>query len=929
MKQILLINIFLFIAFVMNSCTTETFDSNTTTVQENQKILEEDSIFTGVIVVESFSVNSNNENIIFQVKAYDKNNNPYNSGEIKILYPDKVQEGVDIGMFSNNIVSLENGIATFNYTAPNDLNNLVNNLDKNTTFGFYHTSNSNLIKYITVSYEPTSVNLNSDIYTILSDDNPLTITKNSETVDIKIKFFDEKNNPYNLGKAIVFTNVVKQNIGTFQSNSVDIINGVATFKYTAPKDISILKDEIINYQFYNSDNPSKLYSFNISFNNSINLSMQYSNMVISKPLEQLDVEIDIKDINGDNYTSGNIKIEYPSIKNSGLDVGKFSSNEVSISNGKANFTYIAPSNINDIINESDSLTFAFYHTDYPFVKTYLNIKYYSDIIELPKPEVILIKNNQVIDTNEQVLTLNLDIYEAGSNNLFETGSIKVEYPDEIKQYGSELGYFSSNSVDVVNGKATFLYTAPNNLTTLKDKQFTFNFYHIDNPSNKASLVLSFKPKVNQIVDTTYKLDFTNSDNEVTMPIDSTKIFTLTLKDEKGNLVEDKNIYNIKVKSLNSEILNFIKQSDGSLVNIIEDSNNSTNIILNSKTLSGLIPIEAIVNFLDINNNNQTISKVFNIVVLSGPPTTISFSYIETINDKSKAKFIENWIVRVSDKYLNPINTSSAVSAGAIVGFSNNGKNTNTTEDYLYYNTINGGTLNNNNTFTAKEDVFSNIDIANDVFVTFGNGYTYNSSGKWDFTYDTANRLILLDDYDGNTTSNIGFAMGNNHRQDQCKDGIEWTGKVRAQNDNYILSQEGYVILEVEYDYYLTGKDIVLWTNIVGDNKSTNQTVRIGEAQKVTLRGLGIATNTKSFGCGYQDTVRFFLDSEGTLSSYRNSNFIPIINTIGDVKAEYNSTSKYIISSCATGAYIDVDIDANVGECKGGSVAVSGKITSEF
>lgn len=441
---------------------------------------------------------------------------------------------------------------------------------------------------------------------------------------------------------------------------------------------------------------------------------------------------------------------------------------------------------------------------------------------------------------------------------------------------------------------------------------------------------------NQIVDTTYKLDFTNSDNLVTIPIETTKIFTLTLKDENGNLVEDKNIYNIKVKSLNSEILNFIKQSDGTIVSYIEDSNNSINIITNSKKLSGLVPIEATIDFLDINDNNQTISKIFNLVVLSGPPTTISFSYIETINDKAKAKFIEKWIVRVSDKYYNPINTSSAVSTGAIVGFSNNGNNSNSSTDYLYYSTSNGGTLKDDSTFTTSGDVFDNIDEANDIFVTFGNGYTYNSSGKWDFSKNSSNSLTLLDDYDGKTISNIGFAMGNNHRQDQCQDGVEWTGKVRAENDNYILSEDGYVILDVEYDYYLIGKDIVLWTNIVGDNKATNQTVRIGEAQKITLRGLGLMDNSKSFGCGHKGNVSFLLDIEGTIEPYRNGNFYNILNTTGDINATITdiSSMKDGIYNCPNyndkgKAYIEVYVDATIGECKGGTVTISNKITSEF
>ncbi|MEA3353633.1 MAG: hypothetical protein U9Q33_07450 [Campylobacterota bacterium] len=561
----------------------------------------------------------------------------------------------------------------------------------------------------------------------------------------------------------------------------------------------------------------------------------------------------------------------------------------------------------------------------------------EEIVQLI-PEVYLIKNTQIIETNEQVLQVTINIFEKESNNHFETGQVKIEYPDEIKTYGEDLGYFSENIVDVVSGKAVFTYTAPNDLSAVNGKTFNFNFYHMDNPTQKVTLSLTYTPKANQIIDTSYDLDFVSSDKLVTMPIETTKIFSVNLKDEEGSIVEDDYIYDINISSLNSNIVDFIKNTDGSNTTALNDKNNSVSVIVNSKTLSGLAPIEVSVDFKDVNGNDQNVKQVFNIVVLSGPPTTISFSYIETQNDKERAKFIEKWAVRVSDKYLNPINTNPAISTGAIVGYSNNGSSNNNNTDYLYYATsdIQAGTISSDDTFTAGSEVFANIDQANDVFVTFGNGYTYNASGKWDFTFSSDDSLILLDDFEGSDLSSMGFAMGNNHRQDQCRDSVEWTGRVTSSDGNYTVDDTGAALLDVEYDYYLTGKDIVLWTNIVGDNKATDQTVRIGEAQRITLRGLGIEDVGSSFGCMFEGQVTYLLSIEDTVEPYRNSNFMPTINTDGDVIATYSSSSMDApaegIYDCTVNngqAYITLDINASVGECKGGSVTVSSKVINEF
>ncbi|MEA3384036.1 MAG: hypothetical protein U9Q20_05110 [Campylobacterota bacterium] len=553
----------------------------------------------------------------------------------------------------------------------------------------------------------------------------------------------------------------------------------------------------------------------------------------------------------------------------------------------------------------------------------------SSINNIKNIEVFLINNNLAVDTNEQSTQIIIGVVEQDTNAPYNLGIVKVEYPDAIKT--KDIGFFSSSATDVVDGKAVFIFTAPSDLTSVENESHQFKFYHEDNPLQKTTLTIVFKPKEDQIVNTTYAIEYVSDDEKTTMPIEDTKIFTMNLKDENGNLVEDYDIFDINITTLNSGIIDIIENSTADIVSYVNDNSNSVSTTLNSNKLSGLTPIEVSVSFEDLNGNKQIIKKIFNIVVLSGPPTTISYSYIAGEHNNTKGKLIDKIVISVSDKYFNPINTNPSISVGAIVGYTDNGLG-----EKLYYNTtdLEAGTLKANNTFSAGSDLFSLADEANDIFVTFGNGYTYNASGKWDFTKINDSNLNLLDNYTSDDVSSLGFAMGHNYRQDQCLDGIEWTGSVKSSDNKYVIDSTGTAIVDIEYDYYLIGKDIVLWTNIVGDNKKTDQTVRIGEAQKITLRGLGIKEESNTFACGFEGQHTFWLDIEDTQEPYRNANFnIDAIASAGDVVATYSYSSiDDGIDSCNISdgrAYVTLDINTSVGNCKGGTVTLKTSVKKEF
>jgi len=557
----------------------------------------------------------------------------------------------------------------------------------------------------------------------------------------------------------------------------------------------------------------------------------------------------------------------------------------------------------------------------------------------PQSYTPVLKNNTLeITTNKQNESITVVVYDQ-LNRPAEKGKVSIIYPDIVAN-GVDVGSFSQTSVDVKAGEALFSYTAPSNLQALIDANITttsFKFYYNDAISNYVELTLTFNPDTNQTIIKSYNLLFAPQDNSYKMSLEESKSFSVTLVDDENNVVDDTNILDLNISLENSFIAQLINSSGDTNTSFHFTNTNNTTLTLQSKTVSGLVPIHIYTHFKDINGDMKDLNKTFNIIVESGPPTSISISYSGTTQDTTRAKFIEHFAISVTDKYFNPVNTNPQVSVGAIVGYAkyqDDGIAANT-DKRIYIDTAPLATLTNNTLDLNQNliDTNTTIDLANDILVTFGAGYTYPASGGWNFDdYNATHIYLSSGQYDGNTTLNLGFAIGRNHRQDACNFGDEWLGQAKLQNDASTIDEAGTAIVELSYDYYLVGKDIVLYINIIGKDNTLNKELRIGEAKKHTLRGLGLTTGsdtTITAEDGATVVKRFYAWIEQTPEAYRNANF-SFFDVVTSGKGRINSATRMPIESCTTGghAYIEYNITADVNETF--TVSVSNPVvTQEF
>ena len=523
-----------------------------------------------------------------------------------------------------------------------------------------------------------------------------------------------------------------------------------------------------------------------------------------------------------------------------------------------------------------------------------------------------------VTQNLQSFPITVHVFDANNQPLQE-GEVQVIYPDISKE--RNVGSITPSLSSIKDGSASFTYTAPADLQALLDANISsveFLFYY-QNRNNLSSIAVYFTPEENQSVFQNYSLKLTTDNDSFSMPLNSIKPFSVSLQDENKAL-EDEKIVELNVSIENALVATLVNAEGSEGTKFVFHTNNVT-FNLQTKTKSGLVPIYVDASFLDANNKLRTLHKTFDVVVESGPPTAISISYAGTEQDKEKAKFIEHFVISVTDRYFNPVNTHPQISVGAIIGYAHFDDSKSVAQRIYVADdvaTLTPASLDFTGSPYAIDVTKTDIDLANDLLVTFGQGYTYEASGVWEMQSFSAQKIDLLpQQYDGPSVSGLGFTIGHNYRQDRCIFGQEWVGQTTLLTPDGRLGDDGTAVATLSYDYYLVGKDIIFYINAIGHDNAQNSDVKVGEAIKHTLRGNGISIS-EDVTCSSEDEqivqCRYYAWTKDTPQPYRNANFT--FDKLGrSGKGKILSIFKLPIESCERDghAYIEYTIQADKNE----------------
>jgi len=670
--------------------------------------------------------------------------------------------------------------------------------------------------------------------------------------------------------------------------------GRAIFTYNAPKDIDSVNGQDTTVTLSLTLN-GRTISKNVQILFKV-LDIEVSEITLINETKSLEVHAnnEVRNISVDVVNGNGIGVQGKEVSISaisGMEYGAITgaSTVTTDAAGHAIFTYTAPNDISVVEGKSTTVTLSTKKEDNSTISKEVQITFKRlNIVDTnsSKPIVTTTTPTVTLNSNSQNLELIISVFDDVTKTPYSEGKVKVSLPAKSLQ-GVDVGTFREYSVDVVNGQAIFSYTGPQNLKSLidnNDLSSLFSFSHEENPENVATITVEYKLQ-DGYIPANYILSTSSADGNQTMGLKLLKTFTVYLKDDKGTLISDDKINKLTITSKNTTIGKLV--SGGSEVNAITltgaNAINSKSFPIQTFTLSGLLPIEIKVDFTDANGKATSRTILMNVVVLSGPPTAINISYAGVEIDSAHASYIEKLVVTVTDTYNNPVNTRPYIAVGAMVEYAVDGSSPTATRGEtsprLFHGLgSSGGKLESiggkKAQFSASANTFRYVDYSNDKMVTFGQGFVYEALGKWDIFDNTDSVMGLVDTYNGSTRNGLFYAVGHNHRQDLCSaDGRKYIGTMKA--TNYQLDAEGHALIEFQYNYHLTGKDIMIWANLTGLQADTGKVGRLGEAIKHTLRGNGLTQEPSggyTLGKGESGVAHFAIWHTTAPERYKNGHF---------------------------------------------------------
>lgn len=895
--------LFLAILLVFSGCSGNNSDSpasaptgtdvNTTVPDSNTTLPPVDVNSTTVTVILPIPAKSdlvrNSQTVLVTVRAYDSAKLPYSNGLIKLTYPNDVLSGRDIGSFDKYSSALTNGVATFTYTAPANLDANKSNI----VFGFYHDSTPADVKAYTFSIVPETNQTVSYSYALSSSLDSGEISTNlKSSKEISFSVFDDKNI-------------------SVPASSISSINILSL-----EPSVGMLEDPI--------------------------RSITDANLTFSA---QNDVKINFKT----NTTSGivplKVKVNFVDTKINSIEkvfnVVVFSGEPTAMSISYASTSHQATQfkekmvvaitdSYGNKVNTSPGLSVSMIAGYVADVSGPLNKMYHDGSINATLDKGLFSLNGGTV--------AKIDLLSGGSGYLtaptvsLAGGDGKFSAQAVLSKSGS------ITNISILNGGSEFT-TAPEVVITGTG----YGFIGIA----KLSTTGGFK---------TISLD-NPGDGYVTAPTLTATgggigFEAQTILEATGN-VKSVSLINPGTGYQVGDRLGFI--GDGKDALVLITGVNGTGGITTFALQKGSEWTNATVDTTTAGNKDASFTatigfKIKEIKLISGGSGYTSSAL--TFDGSPD-------IVAIASGELSKSLASVQILSGGYgyktpsVSIVGDGKNAYAYATVKYpvdhIEISNGGTGYTDGalTFTsaigdtgtgtqANAKIFGGFDTSLDSgdykLAVFGNGYTYNVSGKWDFSFNSVSELTLSNFYGGNSTSGLGFAIGNNFRQDSCEFAKEWTATVGLTSGN-TFDVNGLAELDIDYDHYLVGKDVVVMANLLGLQNSLGESVVLGEATKHTLRGTGLNAGSISVGTNVNSkTSRLDISLNDTVDYLKNSGYVFDVKVSGkDIIVENVETlmSNGIDDCTESSGRAYVDITYSSGDQEGTISLENLVITNEF
>ncbi|MBD3808257.1 MAG: hypothetical protein IE880_06025, partial [Epsilonproteobacteria bacterium] len=224
-----------------------------------------------------------------------------------------------------------------------------------------------------------------------------------------------------------------------------------------------------------------------------------SSITVTGSGQTKEIYINAFNANNTTNTAGTVAVQYPNkYVVDGIDVGSFSPGVATVENGVIHFTYTAPSDLKARVDNNDTYSeFTFFSTTDATAKTTLRVNYAptNDIVSTPAVLNRLILSQNAITTTKSAESFTVNLFAYTDQNTSDINStVLIRYDGTSISSAKDVGEIASK-INVENGRATFQYTAPQNLydTSASLASTTFTLYDQNNPAVSTTLTITFSP----------------------------------------------------------------------------------------------------------------------------------------------------------------------------------------------------------------------------------------------------------------------------------------------------------------------------------------------------------------------------------------------------------------------------------------------------
>lgn len=285
-------------------------------------------------------------------------------------------------------------------------------------------------------------------------------------------------------------------------------------------------------------------------------------------------------------------------------------------------------------------------------------------------------------------------------------------------------------------------------------------------------------------------------------------------------------------------------------------------------------------------------------------------------------FTDKFVIHVVDSYGNKAEDGTHIYTGLI----NNPKlytyalkeNTDVDEDVLYdiisehnrtYFNNDKGTLNRvagtftlpANSIDPQKDIVTNLDTL--VILANKDEHKPENLGGWDIdSIDNDHEISLTSIHGSENISGVDYVIGDEYRYDECSQTVM---NAAASSLETTEVENGLAYAELRYVPEMVGKTVFIYANAVINGK------RIGISRKVTLKGLGL--QSQSMSCDYKVTgpncsMRWKMMLNGPQNQTAKNVYIEQPKLGGDPVYAYATASKIDCDGWTTVSIHGIDVN---------------------